>query len=154
MFTWDFSSWGDTWEEVKTCAQGHKTDTVHFTGGVAGAGTERKEGRGFFLVARHCSQPRRGGRDGRRIFSQGVRSYICLSAHCGETPQSRGTKALTPLPSVQGAGNLGVLGRSNRPDVCAQGCSLAFPTSPVQTAVPSDFQGTWSGLFPADVFKD
>ena len=62
---------GDTWEEVKTCAQGHTTDTVLFEGGVAGAGTERKEGRGFFLAARHCSQPRRGGRDGRRIFSQG-----------------------------------------------------------------------------------
>lgn len=41
-----------------------------FEGGVTGIGSERKEGRGFFSVDQHCSQPRTGGRDERGIFSQ------------------------------------------------------------------------------------
>lgn len=75
--------------------------------------------------------------DGRKL-QPGRRVYIFFSEFPWvEVLQSREIRALTPLPSVQGASNLDILGQSFRPGVLGLGCSSASPTSPVQTAVSS-----------------
>ena len=85
MFSWGFHSCGGgTWREVKICAQDHTADkpscTAPISGAVRGAGTEGKEGMGFFMAAQHCSRPRRGGRDGRRIFNlRGGHTFVQVS---------------------------------------------------------------------------
>lgn len=101
-----------------------------------GAGTEGKERKGASWL--HGTAQSQGQEDGWKETSareEGV--HFFSEFPWVEVLQSREIRALTPLPSVQGASNLDILGQSFRPGVLGLGCSSASPTSPVQTAVSS-----------------